>query len=379
MYIKKSHLSVLLASVLTFGMSGCGSDTDSTITTSLSEVDLAIQHSINFTAIDAIDGFSQNIETLYNDVETFCTTTNTNTLIAAQSSWTNSYIAWYKVLPFQFGPLANTDNSSPILDYIDAYRNATESNRTSNLAAINPLITTLMASAEAITQTSFSNTRAKEVGLNVLETALFTTTSGSTDTADIVAEFNAQSTKCDIIDALSYELTRRTSFVHAQWENNYRETTLSYQYLFTNNLLEDYFSVIDVQGDGTGTPASEELVVSLQEFLDFAGNANLFTDLTRYSSTTIWQALEASITTIENILDQTPETELTLLAIINNNGYEQDVETIELNIASIKQAITEQNTTDFTAAVRALDGNFKTSVLDGLNINKGLTFADGDS
>ncbi|MEH6343998.1 MAG: imelysin family protein [Bermanella sp.] len=379
MPIKKNQLSVLLATVLTFGMSGCGSDTDSTITTSLSEVDLAIQHSINFTAIDAIDDFSQNIETLYNDVEAFCTTTNTDTLSAAQSSWTNSYIAWYKVLPFQFGPLANTDNSSPILDYIDAYRNATDSNRSTNLAAINPLITTLMASGDAITQTSFSNTRAKEVGLSVLETALFSTTSNSTNPADIVSEFNAQSKKCNIIDALSYELTRRTSFVHAQWKNDYRDTALSYQYLFTNNLLENYFSVIDVQGDGTGTPASEELVVSMQEFLDFTGNANLFTDLTRYSTTTIWMALEESIITIENILDQTPETELTLLAIINNNGYEQDVETIKLNIATIKQAITEQNTTDFVAAVQALDGNFKTSVLDGLNINKGLTFADGDS
>lgn len=379
MPIKKNQLSVLIASVLTFSISGCGSDTDSTITTSLSEVDLAIQHSINFTAIDAIDGFSQNIETLDTNINDFCTTPDTNSLSAAQSSWTNSFVAWYQVLPFQFGPLANTDNSSPILDYIDAYRNASESARITNLDDINPLITTLIASDDVIAQTSFSNTRAKEVGLNVLETALFSTTSGSTVAADIVAEFNAQSKKCDIIQALSYELNRRAENVQSQWKDNYRDTALSYQYLFTNNQLENYFSVIDVQGDGTGTPASEELVVSIQEFLDFTGNANLFTDLTRYSTTTIWMALEASIITIENILDQTPETELTLLAIINNNGYEQDVETIKLNIATIKQAITDQNTTDFVAAAQALDGNFKTSVLDGLNINKGLTFADGDS
>ena len=379
MPIKKSHLSLLLSSLLTFGLSGCGSDTDSTITTSLSEVDLAIQHSINYTTIDAIDSFSNSIETLDTQIDTFCGAVEAENLSTVQSSWTTSFVAWYRVLPFQFGPLANTDNSSPILDYIDAYRNATDSDRVTNLAAINPLITTLMASADAIAQTSFSNTRAKEIGLNVMETALFSTTSGSTVTADIVTEFNAQPKKCDIIQALSYELSRRAEDLQSQWKDDYRDTTLSYQYLFTNNLLEDYFSVIDVQGDGTGTPASEELVVSVQEFLDFAGNANIFTDLTRYSNTTIWQALDASIITIENILDQTPETDLTLLAIINNNGYEQDVETIELNIASIKQAITEQNTTDFTAAVRALDGNFKTSVLDGLNINKGLTFADGDS
>lgn len=380
MHIKKSQLSTLLISLLTFGIGGCGSDSDSDITTSLSEVDLAIQHSINFTTIDAIDSFSDSINTLDTHIDSFCSgSADSDKLATLQSSWTNSYIAWYQVLPFQFGPLANTDNSSAILDYIDAYRNATVSNRTSNLAAINPLIASLIGSDDVIIETSYSNTRAKEVGLNVLETALFSTTTDSIVAADIVSEFNAQPKKCDLIQALSFELIRRVSNVKTQWKIDYRDTSLSYQYLFSNNLLENYFSVIDVQGDGTGTPSSEELVVAIQEFLDFTGNANIFSELTTYSDTTLWQALEASIITIENILDQSPETELTLLAIIKNNGYEQDAQTIQENIDNIKLAISAKNTTDFTAAVRALDGNFKTSVLDGLNINKGLTFADGDS
>lgn len=379
MPIKKSPLSALLVSVLTIAVSGCGSNSDSEITTSPSEVDLAVQQSVNVTTIDAVDGFAQNVATLDANIDSFCSNINTTTLTSVQTSWTSTYIAWYQLLPFQFGPLANTDNSSAILDYIDAYRNATASNRTANISAINPLLTTLIGSGDAITQTSFSNTRAKEVGLNVLETALFSTTLDSTSAADIVTEFTGQPKKCDIIQALSYELTQRINDVRTQWKEDYRGKSLSYLHLFTNNLLEDYFTVIDVQGDGTGTPASEELVVSIQEFLDFTGNANIFTELTRYSDDTIWLALEASIITIENILDQSSQTELTLLAIMANNGYEQDVGTIQENIALIKAAIASQNTTDFVAGVQALDGNFKNSVLDGLNINKGLTFADGDS
>jgi hypothetical protein len=286
-------------------------------------------------------------------------------------------------MPFQFGPLLLTDDNAAISNYIDFYRNSTSSSRASNLADINSGLTTLIAGA-SITETSLSSALTKNVGLLVLETAIFSDLSGSEVPVDIVTEFTTTPKKCDTLQALGYELNDRATYIQSQWTTNYRDTGISYLSLFTNNELENYFSSFDIFGDGLGTPSSETLIISVQEFFDFiAGgeaskSADIFNDLTRYSSQPLWNALEASILTIENLLDQSSETELSLFAIMKNNGYEQDVETIQANIVTIKTAISDQHTVDFIAAAQALDGNFKTSVINGLNINKGLSFADGD-
>jgi hypothetical protein len=376
--MKNKYFNALLLSTLMLTLSACGSDTESSIQTPMSEVDLGIQTSVTNTIIVAVDGFSENITTLNTHIDSFCSAVNSDNLSILQNTWQASFVGWYALMPFQVGPLTLTDDNSAILNYVDFYRNATRASRTSNLADINSGLGALM-SGGAVTDASLSNTLTKNVGLLVLETALFSTISNSTATADIVAEFTDPSKKCDIIQALGYELNERASDIQSQWKTDYRSTGLSYLDLFTSNLLENYFSSFDSQGDGVGTPASETLIVALQEFLDFAGNADLFIELTRYSSDLPWDALAASIHSIESILDQSEKTELSLYAIIKSNGYGQDVETIRQNIAIIRQTIRDKNIVDFKAVAKALDGNFKTSVIDGLNINKGLTFADGDS
>jgi hypothetical protein len=378
MYMKTKYFNALLLSTLILILSACGSDTESSIQTPMSEVDLGIQTSVTNTVIVAADDFSETITALNTHIEGFCSAVNTDNLSTLQNAWKASFVAWYALMPFQVGPLTLTDDNSAILNYVDFYRNATRASRTSNLADINSGLGDLM-SGGAVTDTSLSNALTKNVGLLVLETALFSTISNSTAAADIVTEFTGPSKKCDIIRALGHELNERASDIQSQWKTDYRSTGLSYLDLFTSNQLENYFSSFDSQGDGVGTPASEILIVALQEFLDFIGNADLFIELLRYSSDFLWDALAASIDSIERILDQSAKTELSLYAIIKNNGYGQDVETIRQNIVLIRQTIRDKNIVDFKAAAKALDGNFKTSVIDGLNINKGLIFADGDS
>ncbi len=383
MYMNSNYLNTLFVLTLTCLLSACGSETESTIETPMSEVELGIQVAVTNVVIDASSDFSQSITTLNTNIDTFCNAVDATNLSNLQSAWSDSFASWYKIMPFQFGPLLLTDDNAAISNYIDFYRNSTSSSRASNLADINSGLTTLIAGA-SITETSLSSALTKNVGLLVLETAIFSDLSGSEVPVDIVTEFTTTPKKCDTLQALGYELNDRATYIQSQWTTNYRDTGISYLSLFTNNELENYFSSFDIFGDGLGTPSSETLIISVQEFFDFiAGgeaskSADIFNDLTRYSSQPLWNALEASILTIENLLDQSSETELSLFAIMKNNGYEQDVETIQANIVTIKTAISDQHTVDFIAAAQALDGNFKTSVINGLNINKGLSFADGD-
>mgnify|MGYP003386257972 FL=1 len=376
--MKTNTQNLITISVLALCLTACGSDTESTIETPMTEVDLGVQTSVTNTVIPAVNGFSQSISNLNTNIDTFCTSVNNSNLIALQGAWKSSFIAWYQLIPFQVGPLTLTDDNSAITNYVDFYRNGSVALRTSNLADINTGLNTLIL-GPALSETGLSNSLTKNVGLLVLETAIFSTILDSTTPEDIITEFTNTPKKCEIIQALGYELNNRATYIASQWNTNYRSTGQSYLSLFTKNELENYFSSFESQGDGIGTPASESLVVAIQEFLDFAGNADSFSELTRYSTDFLWNAFAASIANIESILDQSANTELTMFAIMKSNGYEQDVETIKENITAIKQAILDQNIVDFKATAKALDGNFKTSVIDGLNINKGLTFADGDS
>lgn len=358
---------------------GCGSESESEIVSQQSEVDTAIETAITQTTVSATANFTQSIATLNTEIDAFCDgAADTAKLTDLQSAWTNSFTSWYALLPFKFGPLTISDNSSDILDYIDYYRNATTANQTIFLNNSNTELNSIIDASGTITESDLSNSRPKALGLLTLETAIFRNlTDDSSLAADIVTDFNGQPEKCDAIQALGYELDRRANDIQNQWSNDYRSTGISYQTLFTKNQLEDYFPSFD--DDGKGTPASETVVVAIQEYLDFIGNSNIATELNRYTNDTIWSALAKSIESIESTLDQSANTELTIYAIMKNNGYEQDVETIKANILQIKETISNKNITDFEAAAKALDGNFKTSVIDGLNINKGLTFADGDS
>ena len=378
MYMKSNYLTVTAFAALTILLSACGSDTESTIDTPMSEVDLGVQASITNTVIPAINNFSQDITELNASIDSFCSNVNEANLTLLQTAWKESFISWYQLLPFQLGPLVLTDDNAAILNYIDFYRNSSVVLRTSNLNDINSGLNALMSGA-AITETSLTNNLSKNVGLLVLETAIYSTLSDSTTTSDIVTEFSGPSKKCDIIQALGYALNERTSFIKSQWTMDYRGTGENYLNLFTNNELENFDYGSSFDNDNKGTPASETLIVALQEFLDFVGNSDSLNELTRFSSDVLWDAYAASIGSIESILDQSANTELTLYAIMKSNGYEQDVETIQTSLTFIKQAIADKNTVDFIAGAKALDGNFKTSVIDGLNINKGLTFADGDS
>lgn len=380
----KHDFKIIALSVFLGTLYGCGSETESKITSHPTEVDMAIETAINNTIVLSVDDFSENIEILNIEIDEFCTgAANTSKLTELQDAWSDSLISWYQLLPFNIGPMSFADastNQSSNLDFIDFYRNATVVNQTSFLSSTNANLNTLIASSNPITETSLNNSSPQMIGLFTLETAIFDNLAGnSTSSTDIVTDFNTESEKCDVIQAIGYELNRRAMSIQNQWTLDYRNKGVSYQTLFTKNLLEEYFTSLSDGEDASGTPASEATTVSIQEFLDFIGNANIINELNRYNSDTIWLALTQAIDTIEKLLDQRENTTLTLYAVMESNGYEQDVQVIKANFNYIKEKISEKNIIDFEAAAKTLDGNFKTSVINGLNINKGLTFADGDS
>ncbi|NVK37230.1 MAG: hypothetical protein HWE18_04835 [Gammaproteobacteria bacterium] len=223
-----------------------------------------------------------------------------------------------------------------------------------------------------ITDTYFSLKAASLVGLLPLEVTLFETMDTQSKVAvDLVTEFNAKPRKCQVLTGLTYQLQLHANEILDGWKTDYAQTGISYRQLLQDDHLSEL--VENEEGDSS----ISKLTVSIQDYFDYLKNRNITTE-TGQISASIWQSVEPSLDAIKEVLAGTDDTNLSLNAIMVNNGFEQTIVSVADNVETLRTAIDETNTVSFQAAAGILDGNFKRDVPDALGVSLGLNFSDGD-
>lgn len=86
----------------------------------------------------------------------------------------------------------------------------------------------------------------------------------------------------------------------------------------------------------------------------------------------------ASLSEVKNMLAGRTQTKFNILDIMSAGGHGQSVETVKENIALAQSAIGNNDSVLFESAVAQLDGNFKREIPNGLEVELGITFTDGD-
>lgn len=352
-------------------LAGCNS-TDSSSSTSRTEVDVAVEAVIDETILPAVANFQAQAKTLDDQAEAFCASNgqNTSSLTALQGQWKATQNAWYELLPFNFGPLQVKDILvTPAFYYIDSFRVRGDNNSTSIRADIK----TLISSTSDINDSLFAAKSFDDVGLLALEILTYETTDSTPSTAadDIVTEYSTEPKKCQILVGQSAELLRRATIFNDAWITDYRETGTSYKTLLLNNQLE---SILD---DEDGKDAFTMMTVTAQELYDYFGKRDVSTNVGQLSNSA-WKAISSAIESTEQLLEGTNQTSVSLMGLMVKKGNEQSVDTIRANIQTLKDSVTEKNDVDFKAAAIALDGNFKREIPDALDVSLGLNFTDGD-
>jgi len=257
----------------------------------------------------------------------------------------------------------------PTYSFIDYYRLA----HTDSLQTVRSFIDTTLAASSNLNDLFFQIQSARNTGLLALEITIFETAdSESSDKADIILEFTNNSRKCELLKGYAKELDRRAQTIHSGWTTDYADSGISYRDLLINNRLEE---LDDPNEDGQ--PAISKLTVAVQNYYDYLANRNVTTDIAQLAGN-VWQGLEASINSTEQMLMGSTGSKVNVFALLDNGGHEQDVANIKANLQTIQQTISDKNTVDFKAAAAVLDGNFKREIPDGLNVNLGLNFSDGD-
>lgn len=359
--------SLLLTTALL--LSACGG-TSSSLNSSNTELNIAATEVIDNTIIPAATLFQSQTKTLVSESQSFCTTGNTTeeNLAKLQQQWIDTNFSWYGLLPYRFGPMINSE-VLPTYIFIDNLRQRGNDAHDTIRGKIDSLIASADDTAYSL---AVSQLGANSVGLLALEISLFEDAANQSTTAsDIVAEFQSNPRKCQLLIDFGSQLLIRANDVQQGWTTNYRETGKSYRELVVNNQLE---AVLD---DDAGESAIEKITLSAQEFYDYLGKREVATNAAQLSSS-IWLALDKSLASTEELLAGTSTTTISLNSIMANNRFEQTILDIKANIQTLRTAIDEENTIDMKAAAAILDGNFKREIPEALNISLGLNFSDGD-
>lgn len=353
-------LSLLLSGF--FVLQGCGGSSRPNDPVVLSEPSIqeTLQKTVDTIILPAVSSFDDATNTFAGNAADFCDLPQSDELSALQNQWKATAEAWYRLMPYNFGPL-NDDVVFPAYMYIDSLR----LRGTDYTATLRNEIADNTNGDHTLDDAYFASQSFQKLGLPALELVLFETLDGSTDNSDILDEFLQKPRKCQVLIGLARQLRGRASYVYEGWNNHYKGGTHSYAGLFITANLED------------GTPPITELLTSVQEYLDYLKQRSVATVAAKPSGH-IWPLLNASLTEIETLMQGDGSTRFTFFNIMESAKHQSEVETVRDNIAFARDAVSLNNATDFGVAAALLDGNFKREIPDSLDVELGISFSDGD-
>ena len=351
-------LCLLSASLI----SGCGGTRENDpIAVTEESLDTALTNAVDERIIVAAGNFASAADLLSDDIDTLCSNPDARALRNAQDQWRDTYDSWYSLLPYNFGPLTD-DLVFPPYTFIDSLR----LRGTEYSATVRSTIADWVAGEQTLNDDFFERQSFQFVGLLALEVALFEDTDGTSATS---AELDDEPRKCQVLQGLASRLQDSADHVYDGWTDDYAGTGTPFRTLFLNAELDD------------GTEPLSKLLTTVQENLDYLTNRNVITTATPVADQT-WEAALVLVQEVEALLEGTtdaiPSGMVSFFSLMAEAGYESDVEAVRSNIAMAYDAIDDQDVSAFNAAIAALDGNFKREIPDGLAVDLGINFTDGD-
>lgn len=359
--MRKLHIFIVATLLLPSLISCGGSRENEPVAATENTLQATLEATITTVVIPAVERFADESQALTTHAQNFCDLPTTASLANLQQQWKTATEAWYRLLPYNFGPL-NDDPVFPTYIYIDALR----LRGTDYTTTLREDISRNLAESFALNTEFFDNQPFQKVGLQALEILIFESADNhSTESEKQLDDYRQHPRKCELLLGLSKQLTQHATRVALAWTRQYRSDNRSYKSLFISNELPD------------GTPAISLLLTSAQHYLDYLQQrdvANIAAPLSAHT----WVLLSHTTTAIETLLTGTGHTRFTFFSLMSAANHSSDVATVTDTIAFMREAVEYQNAADFGVAAALLDGNFKREIPNSLEIDLGITFSDGD-
>ena len=323
----------------------------------------AIEQAFRGSILPAVENFLADTEQLQADSNTFCGTPNEVSLDDMQVSWRAAYEQWFRLSMYNFGPL-DDDIVFPAFTFIDSLR----LRGTNYLETVRSEIDADISGNQELSETFFRSKTFQRVGLLAIESAIFETSTPehSQDPLEVIAEYQFQPRKCEVLQGLVGQLVERARYVEQGWLVAHKNSDLSYGTLFLNGELDD-----------DGNEPITQLLISGQEFLDYLQARQVVLNGGQISMH-VWGAISATIDEVELLLVGDGETANSLFDVMASTGSQNAVAAVEDSIVQVRQAIANRDIDMLEISLGFLDGNYKREIPDSLELDLGINFSDGD-
>lgn len=359
--MKNNILLVFSASLVLFA--GCGGTrTNDPLQANADSLSLALEETVNKVILPTVEGFVQKSQQFNDKSADFCSVPSTMKLSQLQQQWKQLSQQWYKLAAYNFGPV-NDDIIFPKINFIDSLRQR----GIDYTDTVQDEISKDINSATTLDVAYFKNKDFNRVGLLALELLSFETANSehSKNTQDIVDEYLNKPRKCDLLKGLSAYHLSIANYISSGWQSSYLSTGKSYKSLFLSNSLNNDDKPIPV------------LITSIQTHLDYLAKRNVATVGAKVSAAS-YDNIKASLDEIKQVLQGSNDAQASFFDIMNSSGAENSVAIVKDNISSIEQSIQDKNSNQLNANLGLLDGNFKREIPNGLDVELGINFTDGD-
>ncbi|MBT3012289.1 MAG: hypothetical protein KUF77_13640 [Candidatus Thiodiazotropha sp. (ex Lucina aurantia)] len=349
---------ICLCLVILSGCSGSRPNDPPELTTD--NLNLALEYAVDQSVIPAAAAFDIQAVAFRTAADTFCSTTNATELGNLQAAWNALYEKWFHLANYNFGPL-NDDFVFAKYTFIDSLR----VRGTNYINTVRNEIENMIAGTQALDETFFDQQTFNKVGLLALEVLSFEASGGgqSNQPDDIIGDYQNNPRKCDILTGIAQQMVKNASYVIQGWQVRHRDADDSYRTLFLDNQLDD------------GTNNLTQLLVAVQEHLDYLSKRNVITTSATLSGIA-WNGFSEAIDEIEILLEG--NTEVSFLGLMEAGGFSESVDSVRDTIAAIRSNISSRDAESLETNIGRLDGHFKREIPNGLDVELGINFSDGD-
>ncbi|MEM8942688.1 MAG: imelysin family protein [Pseudomonadota bacterium] len=357
-----SFLLLLLSLFACVDSGGDSSDQRVEVVNEAAALQAAIDESVDSAIVPAVQDFLRDAQELRDSAEAFCNISNESNLLAVQERWKTLFQQWYRLSLYNFGPL-NDDIIFPTFTFIDSLR----LRGTNYLATVRAETENDISIDDPLTDEYYARKTFNRVGLLAVESVAFETSTPehSNDPVDILAEFDAQPRKCQVLLGLTGQLESRAEQVESGWLTEFKDSGLPYRTLFLDGQLED------------GTDPINQLLIASQEFLDYLQARNVVTTAAQVSMFS-WEAITATVDEVEFLLRGASPASNSIFDAMVATGNQNAVAAVEDSIVQVRQAIANRDPAMLEITLGFLDGNFKREIPDSLEVELGINFSDGD-
>ena len=218
----------------------------------------------------------------------------------------------------------------------------------------------------------FSGLKFTEVGVLALEVLLFEDSSMSNATADIVDGYEESSRRCEYLEGMAALLADRAEGVESGWTEDYNETGTPYRQLLLTGMLEDGSESVPTVINATWQHLEYLRVRKLTGILD----AKLAT-AARPDESPFWSNLASGLDSIEDLMEP-PDAETGFFDVMEARGFPQNVTAVRQSLENARATVVAEDRDAAAAAFLDLETKFRREVPEGLGIDLGFDFSDGD-